>query len=166
MISAHQPKHASNAAIHLAGDRVLACIDDGPGGGVAARVAAGKRILALAGAGPCPVVIVPRDLGLFPAGNGPIVCGIDGSVSSLAATAVAIGLAASFGTRLHCVQVDDDDPARRLAAIATRERALAIVVGARGQGAAAWALLGSTSSRLAATASRPVVIVPSPAVTC
>ncbi len=93
------------------------------------------------------------------------MCGIDGSGSSLAATGVAADLAASLGTRLHCVQVDNDDPARRLAAIAARERALIIVVGARGQGAPASALLGSTSSRLAATPSRPVVIVPSPAVT-
>jgi nucleotide-binding universal stress UspA family protein len=125
----------------------------------------GSAYLALAGAGPCPVVIVPRGLEVFPTGTGPILCGIDGSGSSLAATGVAADLAASFGTRLHCVQVDDDDPARRLAAIAARERALVIVVGARGQGAAASALLGSTSSRLAVTASRPVVIVPSPAVT-
>jgi nucleotide-binding universal stress UspA family protein len=125
----------------------------------------GSAYLALAGAGPCPVVIVPRGLGDLPTGNGPIVCGIDGSGSSLAATGVAIDLAACFGTRLHCVQVDDDDPARRLAAIAAREHALAIVVGARGQHATASALLGSTSSRLAATAARPVVIVPSPSVT-
>lgn len=256
VISVHQPEHAPNAASRLTGDRVLACIDDGPGGRVAARVAdvlasvTGARLLlatvlpcvapgrgaaghspalvrsgrallasaarecaqptemrvafgepaerlialaerevcqlavvcgpglaplsapllggaylALAGAGPCPVVIAPRELGVFPTGAGPIVCGIDGSGSSLAATGVAAHLAASFGTRLHCVQVGDDDPARRLAATAARERALIIVVAARGLGAPASALLGSTSSRLAATASRPVVIVPSPAVT-
>jgi nucleotide-binding universal stress UspA family protein len=256
VISTHQPEHAPNAASRLAGDRVLACIDDGPGGRAAARVAdvlasvtgarlllatvlpcvapgpgaaghspalvrggrallasaerecaqptemrvafgepaerlialaerelcqlavvcapgpaplsaplLGSAYLALAGAGPCPVVIVPRGLGVFPTGNGPIVCGIDGSGSSLAATGVAADLAASFGTRLHCVQVADDDPARRLAAIAARERALIIVVGARGQGAPASALLGSTSSRLAANTSRPVAIAPSPAVT-
>jgi nucleotide-binding universal stress UspA family protein len=76
------------------------------------------------------------------------LCGIDGSGSSLAATGVAADLAASFGTRLHCVQVDDEDPARRLAAIAASERALVIVVGARGQGPAASALLGSTSRGL------------------
>jgi hypothetical protein len=38
-ISAHQPEHAPNAASRLTGDPVLACVDDRPGGQVAARVA-------------------------------------------------------------------------------------------------------------------------------
>src|SRR3954454_6186175 len=38
-VSVHQPQHAPKAASRLAGGRVLACIDDGPGGRVAARIA-------------------------------------------------------------------------------------------------------------------------------
>lgn len=52
------------------------------------------------------------------------------------------------------------DPARRIGAIAEQRRALLIVVGTRGATAAPDAILGSVSSRLAADAPAPVLVVP------
>jgi nucleotide-binding universal stress UspA family protein len=58
------------------------------------------------------------------------------------------------------VRVEIDDPASALNRCAEAENAELIVVGSHGHGPLASVLLGSTSSRLAASASRPVVIVP------
>jgi anti-anti-sigma factor len=51
--------------------------------------------------------------------------------------------------------------AERLAAVAERERASLLITGSRGRGRSASALLGSVASRLAASVTRPLVIVPS-----
>lgn len=116
----------------------------------------GNAHLALAGAGPCPVVIVPQDP---PAGDGPILCGLDGSSSSDHALRAALALAAPMGAPVRAVQVREE-PARRLAELAVQDRARLVVVGSRGWGADASALLGRVGARLAATASCPVMIVP------
>ncbi|MBD0282671.1 MAG: universal stress protein [Thermoleophilaceae bacterium] len=58
------------------------------------------------------------------------------------------------------MRVEADDPASALDRCAKAENAELIVVGTHGHGPVTSALLGSTSSRLAATASRPVVVVP------
>jgi nucleotide-binding universal stress UspA family protein len=123
----------------------------------------GSAYIALAGAGPCPLVIVPRDYEGFPA-DGPIVCGIDGSLSSRAATRVAADLAILLDTELHCVRAGDRVcVAQRLTDIARRERAPLMVVGSRGLRNDASVLLGSVSAQLARMTARPLVIVPSPA---
>jgi nucleotide-binding universal stress UspA family protein len=58
------------------------------------------------------------------------------------------------------MRVEADDPASALDRCAKAENAELIVVGTHGHGPVASALLGSTSARLAASASRPVVVVP------
>ena len=58
------------------------------------------------------------------------------------------------------VRVEADDPASALDRCAEAENAELIVVGTHGHGPLVSVLLGSTSSRLAASASRPVVLVP------
>jgi nucleotide-binding universal stress UspA family protein len=58
------------------------------------------------------------------------------------------------------VRVEMDDPASALNRCAEAENAELIVIGSHGHGPLASVLLGSTSSRLAASASRPVVLVP------
>lgn len=55
------------------------------------------------------------------------------------------------------------EPAAAVDRTTMEERATMIVVGSRGRGNIASALLGSTSSRLTATATRPVVVVPAEA---
>ena len=119
-----------------------------------------------------------------------IVCGVDGSDESLAAAAVAGRLAERIGARLvlgqvvkptttftyrHQVRtraydVEEEAPARlrvelappaaALDRSADEEHAELIVVGTHGRGPFASALLGSTSARLAAFASGPVVVIP------
>lgn len=59
-------------------------------------------------------------------------------------------------------ELTSTDPVSGLEAVAEREDANLIVVASRGRGPLASALLGSTSARLASSASRPVLIVPGP----
>jgi nucleotide-binding universal stress UspA family protein len=63
----------------------------------------GSVYLALAGAGPCPVVIVPPGVQGVPAARATIVCGLDGSGPSLTAARVAAGLAHRLDARLQLV---------------------------------------------------------------
>jgi nucleotide-binding universal stress UspA family protein len=72
----------------------------------------GNVYLALAGAGPCPVVVVPRALDTLPAAHGPIVCGVDGSQPSLAAVRVAAELARLLDAPLRLVNVTVTPPDR------------------------------------------------------
>jgi nucleotide-binding universal stress UspA family protein len=58
------------------------------------------------------------------------------------------------------IRIEADDPAWALDRCAEAENAELIVVGTHGRGVVASVLLGSTSARLAASASRPVVVVP------
>lgn len=68
----------------------------------------GNVHMALAGAAPCPVVVVrPR---AEPNPSGAIICGIDGSEPSVAAARVAAGLALRLGVRLSLVHVLDVPP--------------------------------------------------------
>jgi nucleotide-binding universal stress UspA family protein len=114
----------------------------------------GNVHLALAGAASCPVVIVPAGVSVIPA-EGPVVCGVDGSASSQAATELAADLARRLQSRLVIVRQTD-----RLLAVAERERALLLVTASRGRGSAASTLLGPVASRLALAATTPVVVVP------
>jgi nucleotide-binding universal stress UspA family protein len=134
-----------------------------PSGAPARRL--GNVYLALAGAAPCPVVIVPpRVAGLH---DGPIVCGVDGSQSSHGAVDVAAQLAARLERRLLLVAAEDGSDASlaadELAAVAERQAAHLLVIGSRGRGSG---LLGSVASRLAVAATRPLVVVPSRSKQC
>lgn len=77
-----------------------------------------------------------------------------------AAEAMLDGLCDSSGPLATGRLVESGDPARRIAAIAESERAGLIVVGTRGNARVVDPLLGSVSSRLAADAPCPVLIVP------
>jgi nucleotide-binding universal stress UspA family protein len=89
----------------------------------------GSVYLALAGTGPCPVVVVPPDV--EDATTGPIVCGVDGSAGSTTAARVAADLAGRLETELLLVHSDDgaarwtcrDSPARILQEAAEELRA-------------------------------------------
>jgi nucleotide-binding universal stress UspA family protein len=70
---------------------------------------------------------------------------------------VARDLDGEAGVRMR---IEEDAPASALSRCADAENAELIVVGTHGRGLVASVLLGSTSSRLAASASRPVVVVP------
>jgi nucleotide-binding universal stress UspA family protein len=76
------------------------------------------------------------------------------------AQAMLDGMSDSSETIASGRLVESGDPARRIAAIADSERAGLIIVGTRGNAPVADALLGSVSSRLAADAPCPVLIVP------
>jgi nucleotide-binding universal stress UspA family protein len=58
------------------------------------------------------------------------------------------------------MRIEEDAPASLLSRCADAENAELIVVGTHGRGLVSSVLLGSTSSRLAASASQPVVVVP------
>lgn len=77
----------------------------------------------------------------------------------LRARAMLDGLSDSSETIVGTQLVELGDPARRIAAIAESERAGLIVVGTRGNAPVSDALLGSVSSRLAADAPCPVLIL-------
>jgi nucleotide-binding universal stress UspA family protein len=170
----------------------------------------GYAHLALAGAAPCPVVIVPPDAEPNPSGH--IVCGVDDSERSLAAARVAADLAQRLDVPLSVVHVlgavrtreptgnaddyaswldashdtarrmlraamhglhgaanvrplvDRGAPVERLAKLAERGSAQLIVTGSHGRSGTLGTLLGSVSSRLASSATGPVMIVPPTAV--
>jgi nucleotide-binding universal stress UspA family protein len=128
----------------------------------------------------CPLVAVPpgaarrffaRDLVEWPS----IVCGLDGSDESWRAMRVARRLAEGLHVELTLgfvdesgpwpeapeeVRVEVGDPVEGLRELAGRDGVRLIVVGSRGYGRLASALLGSVSRDLVASAPVPVVIVP------
>jgi nucleotide-binding universal stress UspA family protein len=118
----------------------------------------GNVYLALAGAAPCPVVVVPAGVAGIPT-DGPVVCGVDDSPSSRAAAELAAHLARRLESHLLLVR-DTSASADRLVAVAERERAQILVTASRGRGSSSSVLLGPIASRLALAARRPVVIVP------
>lgn len=119
-----------------------------------------------------------------------VICGVDGSVEARAAAQVSEGLARVLGSRLvlasiapsaqaashpgdaasggrditdvsvERLRIDGGDPARRLASEAEARGAGLLVVGRRGSEGVRDAVSGSVSTRLAADAPCPVVVVP------
>jgi nucleotide-binding universal stress UspA family protein len=75
---------------------------DGPDRSRTSGPPSGSVYLALAGAGPSPVVVVPPDVERI-ASIGPIVCGFDGSEASSSAVRAAAHLAGRLETRLLLV---------------------------------------------------------------
>jgi nucleotide-binding universal stress UspA family protein len=70
----------------------------------------GSVYLALASAGPCPVVVVPPKVETLPS-SGPIVCGVDGADPSRTAARVAADLTCRLDAQLKLVHVRDALPA-------------------------------------------------------
>jgi len=151
------------------------------GRGPLASALLGSVSRSLASASECPVVVVPAQVaGERFLENGRIVCGVDGSVGSVRALRVALGLAERTGRELLALYVDEygawDDasldgdgdglqvyagePVDALARRAADDRGSLIVVGSRGLGPVRSAVLGSVSNALVAAASVPVLVVP------
>jgi nucleotide-binding universal stress UspA family protein len=141
------------------------------------RIAAGltsARAAALSAALSRPVLVVPEGAGVPRPGSGSIVVGVDGSAESIKALALAQGLAGPLDLTPVPVFADQERPrpggvggvvvrpagARKAlnAVVAQRDGQIA-VVGARGRGAIASALLGSVSGALAVSARVPVLVV-------
>jgi anti-anti-sigma factor len=133
----------------------------------------GNVHLALAGAGPCPVVVVPPGLEMSSGDGRPIICSIDDSKPSLAAARVAARLASRLDIQVRLVRRDElsaqtSEPsvakprrlAERVIEVAEREGAEMIVSASRGEESFADVLLGPVSSQLIAATTRPLVIVP------
>jgi len=138
----------------------------------------------LASSAACPVVIVPPDAGegfiADASSDGTIVSGFDGSEESERALRVARRL----GERLDLevvpvfvgpvdgwrdappvpVGVEVGDPVHELRRRAAREHVRLLAIGSRGRGPIRQAFLGSVSAALAASAPRPVLVVPPTAV--
>jgi nucleotide-binding universal stress UspA family protein len=92
-----------------------------------------------------------------------IVCAVDGSDSAPELVRIGSELAAVLGAELDVVHVPGVGApaiARRVAAIAAERDALLIVVGTRADHGRRGGLIGSVSSRLAADAPCPVLVVP------
>jgi nucleotide-binding universal stress UspA family protein/ABC-type transporter Mla MlaB component len=70
----------------------------------------GSVYLALAGAGPCPVLVVPPNVERMRPG-GPIVCGVDGAEPSRVAARLAAELACRLDARLKLVYATGVQPA-------------------------------------------------------
>jgi nucleotide-binding universal stress UspA family protein len=138
----------------------------------------------LAGEAARPVVIVPPGaaelFGGQPESDGTIVCGVDGSEESSRALQVARRLGARLDLEVVPIFVDPSrswhdappvpiavemgDPVEELRERASRDHVRLLVVGSRGRGPVRRALLGSVSAELAASAPRPVLVVPPTAV--
>ena len=125
-----------------------------------------------------PVMVVPPGASDIVAGRssgGSVVTGLDDSPESMRALEVARALAAPLGLELTPVFADREGPRPEgvggvvaefgsargaIQRAADRHDGRLIVVGSRGRGALAGALLGSVSAALARSATVPVVIVP------
>jgi len=138
----------------------------------------------LAGEAARPVVIVPPGaaelFGGQPESDGTIVCGVDGSEESSRALQVARRLGARLDLEVVPIFVDPSrswhdappvpiavemgDPVEELRERASRDHVRLLVVGSRGRGPVRRALLGSVSAELAASAPRPVLVIPPTAV--
>jgi nucleotide-binding universal stress UspA family protein len=122
------------------------------GHGAVEDVLWGSTGTALARAAPCPVILVPSDLGDWPEARleGPVVCGVDGSDGSLAAARCAGELAQRLDVRLVLAHVaEGDDPG--LSADDVCERARGVVPG---DDVAIERLQGRVADELLALASR------------
>lgn len=100
-LAAGRPVHvlresAESAALMVIGSRHLTGLDEAFSGG-------GKGA-ALAGHLPCPLALIPQDTGAT-AVDAPVVVGVDGSVESQAAVALAFAEAAASGSTLVAVHV-------------------------------------------------------------
>jgi nucleotide-binding universal stress UspA family protein len=108
-------------------------------------------------------VVPPRPampLASVPVGGHPVVPAHMAELDQLEIGAAFNSVTEALGGAEDEHIVERGDAADRLSAVADAHDARFIVVGSRGMGAARSALLGSVSQDLAATASRPVVVVP------
>jgi nucleotide-binding universal stress UspA family protein len=137
-------------------------------GGVAAKLGAQTRL---------PVMVVPRGVSDALAATSPIgsiVCALNDSPESLHALEIARALAAPLGLELVPVFADRERRPKDVGGVVAefgsargainrvvaRRNGRLIVVGSRGRGPLAGALLGSVSGALAHSATVPVVIAP------
>lgn len=135
--------------------RIVIATDGSPGAREAVR--AGLELAQRSGAVATFVCVRPRP---------PVIIGTPIYQRSLsaeldlarAALAEAEALATHAGVE-HESEILEGDAARRIAELAQAREAGLIVVGSRGRGAIAGALLGSVSARLAHRVDRPVLVV-------
>lgn len=147
--------------------------------GLLAAALTGSAAAALSAASSRPVMVVPPGSAtpvLKDGGKpGSIVCGVDGSPESMHALEVARGWAEQLRLELvpvfadpagpwpdapASVVVERGDPSYALSQRVVRHNGQLIVMGSRGRGPVAGALLGSASGALASSAAVPVLIVP------
>jgi nucleotide-binding universal stress UspA family protein len=150
----------------------------------------GSTSSALAQAAPCPVVLTPAGSSGSPTSlpGQLIMCGVDGSEPSVAATRSSARLAERLGVPLvlaYVARADEEGPVEAAAAaaraaapsidveiaqargeitdvliaLAQEREAGLIAVGSRGRGSIKAALLGSVSRSLVRAADRPVLVV-------
>jgi nucleotide-binding universal stress UspA family protein len=148
----HDAAAERSAVLLVSGTAARAALDHVLEGSVAGRLAAKA---------PCPVVTVASEAAL--AEPGPVLVGYDGSDHAHRAMRHAATLADRLGRDLVCMEADDNDPVRELAAAGREHRACLIATGTRGRGPIRAELFGSVSSGLVQTAERPVMLVPASA---
>jgi nucleotide-binding universal stress UspA family protein len=160
------------------------------GQGAVEEVLVGSTSGALAREAPCPVILVPGEPAAWNerSADDTIVCGVDGSDSSLAAARKAGELAQRLDARLVLATVFEtlrDEapdtvveeiraaapdvrisfeslngaPSNELLELARRREARLVVVGSRGRSPVRGAVLGSVSARVVQEADRPVMVV-------
>ena len=102
LVELGEPAETLTSLAHQRSASLLVMAVPGPS---AAAGQLGNAHLMVTGTSPCPVVMVPSSVVHLPQAAGPILCGVDGSDQSLAATRVAVELARRLEAPVQLVHV-------------------------------------------------------------